>query len=130
MRKGDGPSAAYYLDITQQRVEQKYYSKEAVKELPRVGSIIVVNEVILEPAYVHFHGLRGCFYVLELTRSGLYVCEKLYSESVRHTTSLRKKDFEWGIYAFVEVAKPIYEKDTKWSQYALSEIDEQYLISS
>lgn len=113
-------SAAGHID-TLHPFKEMCLERDAKKiyDTPKVGSIIIVNEVIQEPCYIRMHGQRGCYYVMELTAGGLYLCSGLYNEKIRHNTCFKRVEFLKGIYRFVEVEKPFYGENMSWEEYDL-----------
>lgn len=109
-KKGNGASAAYYLDIsTEQKTRVKTYS------LPRLNSLIVMNEMCSDR---RLKGERGCYFVAGETSSCI-ILKELYSPEIAHNRSFLKSDFIRGYYRYVEVEEPIYKCDTTWIEFEL-----------
>ena len=127
MRKGNGSSAAYYADITRQtRTEETKYNIKDVEDLPKVGSLIVINEIVQEGIYANYKKYRGCVYVQQLTKHGVYVCQELFSETIRHTTCFLRTDFLRGILHFQEVDSPLFRIEHVWADYDIQSLHNGY----
>lgn len=112
-KKGSGSSAAYYIETKNTELgEVKTYA------LPRIGSLIVMNEMNFDSGQGNHKGVRGCYLVVGQTSSCLQMTE-MYSPECQHSTSFLKKDIVRGYYRYVEVDEPVYRYETSWVEYEL-----------
>ena len=83
-------------------------------DLPSVGSIILLNEIVKDP-YCGLRGFRGCVRV-----DGYYgehiVCTVIMNRDYSYTTTFRIMDFKKGLFIFEELESPIYTGSMRYSE--------------
>lgn len=88
-------------------------------ELPRIGSIILINEVIKDPFYCMQRGEHLCALVQDMNSWGI-ICKVLYSEDRQYTRTFAQRDFLKGLYVFKELEEPMYVCNYNWEALSIS----------
>ena len=101
-------------------------SRPQVHDLPKIGSIIIINErhVCRKRPYldnIQIHGYRGCVYVTSES-TNLITGKEYYNQEISHTISFRKQDFQCGLLQFIVVEQPIYKVNHSWYDYAIEQV--------
>lgn len=102
-------------------------------DVPRVGSIIVINERKIKRGKpfvddVKTHSYRGCVIVESETRY-LITCREFYSENVYHTVSFRKADFLCGLLRYIVVSEPLYKEHYSWREYDIDNVEQTIQVA-